>query len=197
MLVEGQQTGEGANRRSIKDWGGSPGYVREMSQPIRILGLDPGLRRTGWGVILSAGSRVSWVAHGVIVPQEAAPLAERLVALQRGLAEVLAAHAPQEAAVEETFMANNAQSALLLGHARGVAMATIASAGASVSEYAARAIKKALVGAGGADKDQVAFMVRRLLPAAGAVSADAADALACALTHAACRSLTAAIGSAR
>lgn len=168
-----------------------------MSQPIRILGLDPGLRRTGWGVIVSAGSRVSWIAHGVIAPPENAPLAERLVALQRGLAEVLAAHAPEEAAVEETFMATNAQSALLLGHARGVAIATIASAGASVSEYAARAIKKALVGAGGADKDQVAFMVRRLLPAAGAVSADAADALACALTHAACRSLTAAIGSAR
>lgn len=168
-----------------------------MSQTIRILGLDPGLRRTGWGVIAALGSRVSWIAHGVIAPPEGAPLADRLVALQRGLASMLADHAPDEAAVEETFMAANAQSALLLGHARGVAIATIAAAGAPVSAYSARAIKKALVGAGGADKDQVAFMVRRLLPSAGAVSADAADALACALTHAACRSLTVAIGSAR
>lgn len=165
--------------------------------PIRILGVDPGLRRTGWGVIACAGARVSWIAHGVIAPPEAAPLAERLVALSRGLAGVIADHAPEEASVEESFMATNAKSALLLGHARGVALAAAAGAGLRVAEYAARYVKKALVGAGGAEKDQVAFMVRRLLPGAGEVSADAADALALALTHAGARRTALAVAGAR
>jgi crossover junction endodeoxyribonuclease RuvC len=150
-----------------------------------VLGLDPGLQRTGWGVVACDGPRVSWIAHGVLAQPANAALADRLGALAKGLAAVLAEHRPDEAAVEETFMAKNAQSALLLGHARGAAMAMLAQAGVAVSEYAARRVKKALVGTGAAEKDQVAFMVRRLLPASGAVSADAADALAVALCHAA------------
>ena len=153
--------------------------------PIRVLGIDPGLQRTGWGVVACDGPRVSWIAHGVVAPDASAPLADRLKGLLDGLRAVIAEHDPVEAAVEETFMANNAKSALLLGHARGVALAVAAEAGLLVSEYAARRVKKALVGTGAAEKDQVAFMVRRLLPASGAVGADAADALAVALCHAA------------
>ncbi len=156
-----------------------------MAAIIRILGIDPGLQRTGWGVVAAEGSRLQWIAHGVIAPPASLALAQRLVHLARGLREVLAAHVPDEAAVEETFMAKNAQSALLLGHARGVALAGLADAGLPVAEYAARRVKKALVGTGAAEKDQVAFMVRRLLPQSGSVGADAADALAVALCHAA------------
>jgi crossover junction endodeoxyribonuclease RuvC len=112
-------------------------------------------------------------------------LAERLGVLSKGIQDVLEFYNPTEAAVEEVFMAKNAQSALLLGHARGAALAVLAQSKVSVTEYATRHIKKALVGTGGAEKDQVAFMVRRLLPQAGAVSADAADALAAALCHSA------------
>lgn len=167
------------------------------TQTIRIIGIDPGLRRTGWGVIDCAGARVSWVAHGVVAPPESAALAARLAALADGLEAVLAAHGPVEAAVEESFVATNAKSALLLGHARGVALAGVARAGLVVAEYAARYVKKALVGAGGAEKDQVAFMVRRLLPGAGAVTADAADALALALTHAGVRRTAGAVAGGR
>ncbi len=168
-----------------------------ITAPIRILGIDPGLRRTGWGVIDCAGARVSWVAHGVIAPPEAGPLSDRLLHLARGLEAVMQAHGPAEAAVEETFLAANAKSALLLGHARGVALATAAGAGLAVAEYAARYVKKALVGGGGAEKEQVAFMVRRLLPGAGAVTADAADALALALTHAGMRRMAGAVARGR
>jgi crossover junction endodeoxyribonuclease RuvC len=161
-----------------------PGSI-PLAEAAVVLGVDPGLRRTGWGVLRREGPRVSWVAHGVIAPPPEAPLAARLAEVARGLRAVLAAHAPHEAAVEETFMANNARSALLLGHARGVALATLAEAGLTVAEYGARHVKKALVGTGAAEKDQVAFMVRRLLPGSGMVDADAADALAVALCHAA------------
>jgi crossover junction endodeoxyribonuclease RuvC len=150
-----------------------------------ILGIDPGLQRTGWGVILSEGPRLTWVAHGVIAPDPKLELSSRLAVLANGIADLIALYRPAEAAVEETFMANNAKSALLLGHARGVALAGLALANLPVGEYAARRVKKALVGTGAAEKDQVAFMVRRLLPLAGTVSADAADALAVALCHAA------------
>jgi crossover junction endodeoxyribonuclease RuvC len=150
-----------------------------------ILGIDPGLQRTGWGVIASEGPRLSWVAHGVIAPDTKLELAARLAVLSAGINDLIALYRPAEAAVEETFMANNAKSALLLGHARGVALAGLAGANLPVAEYAARRVKKALVGTGAAEKDQVAFMVRRLLPKAGTVSADAADALAVALCHAA------------
>lgn len=152
---------------------------------VRIVGVDPGLNRCGWGVIVADGARLSFVACGVITPAREQSLAQRLCDLQRGLAAVAQAHAPDAAAVEETFVNANPRAALALGQARGAALAALALAGLPVAEYAPAAIKKGVVGAGRADKDQVAFMVRRLLPAAGAVSADAADALAVALTHAA------------
>ncbi|MGH7022686.1 MAG: crossover junction endodeoxyribonuclease RuvC [Caulobacteraceae bacterium] len=155
-----------------------------MTNAIRILGLDPGLRRTGWGVVSVEGARLSHIAHGVIAPDDAAPLAERLLVLFRAVTEVIATHAPDEAAIEETFMTANGASTLKLGHARAAAMIAPASAGLPVAEYAAREIKKALVGTGAADKTQVAFMVARLLPACGALTPDASDALAVAITHA-------------
>ena len=151
---------------------------------IRILGLDPGLRRTGWGVIVCEGSRLSHVAHGVIAPKDSLPFAERLLHLFNAITEVLQTYGPDEAAVEETFMNNNAQSALKLGHARAMALLVPARAGLPVGEYAAKVVKKAVVGTGGADKDQVAFMIARLLPTAGPTTADAADALAVAIAHA-------------
>lgn len=156
-----------------------------MSFQTVILGIDPGLQRTGWGVIACEGARISWIAHGVVAPPTAASLAERLGFLARGISEVLQTYRPSEAAVEEVFMAKNAQSALLLGHARGATLALLSQSEVAVSEYATRRIKKALVGTGSAEKDQVAFMVRRLLPQSGNVSADAADALATAICHAA------------
>ena len=158
--------------------------TRTLPAPVRILGLDPGLRRTGWGVVEAQGARLAWIAHGVCAPRDDLPFAERLLFLFDGIAEVIAAHAPHEAAVEETFMANNAGSALKLGHARAAALIAPAKAGLLVAEYSAKEVKKSVVGTGGADKSQVAFMVRRLLPAAGEVSADAADALAVAILHA-------------
>lgn len=153
-------------------------------QPLRILGLDPGLRRTGWGVIACEGARLSHVAHGVITPRDTLPFAERLRILFAEIEAVIAAHAPDEAAVEETFMNNNAQSALKLGHARAMALVVPARAGLPVAEYAATVVKKAVVGTGGADKAQVGWMIARLLPTAGKTSADAADALAVAIAHA-------------
>ncbi|NJR20427.1 MAG: crossover junction endodeoxyribonuclease RuvC [Hyphomonadaceae bacterium] len=156
-----------------------------MSFQAQVLGIDPGLQRTGWGVIMCEGARVSWIAHGVIAPPPHLSLAERLGILARELAQIIDTHRPQEAAVEEIFMAKNAQSALLLGHARGAALAILSQNQIQVHEYATRRIKKALVGTGGAQKDQVAFMVRRLLPQSGSVGADAADALAAALCHSA------------
>jgi crossover junction endodeoxyribonuclease RuvC len=151
---------------------------------IRILGLDPGLRRTGWGVIAVEGARLSHVAHGVIAPNEKADFADRLLHLFEQVTAVIAEHAPHEAAIEETFMTANGQSTLKLGHARAAAMIPPARAGLPVAEYAAKVVKKAVVGTGGADKDQVAFMIARLLPTAGSPTADAADALAVAIAHA-------------
>ena len=158
-------------------------------RPLRILGLDPGLRRTGWGVIGCQGARITHVAHGVIAPKETLPFAERLLCLYREIAAVVVLHAPDEAAVEETFMNNNAQSALKLGHARACCLIAPARAGLPVAEYAATVVKKAVVGTGGADKTQVGFMIRRLLPTAGDTTADAADALAVAIAHAHARTV--------
>jgi crossover junction endodeoxyribonuclease RuvC len=152
-----------------------------MTPTIRILGIDPGLRLTGWGVIEACGQRLSWVAHGVVAPDPDADMADRLALLAEGIGEVIAAHAPDESAVEETFVNINPRSTLLLGQARGVALATLAAARLKVAEFAARKVKQSIVGTGAADKAQVAFMVRRLLPKAGEVSADAADALAVAI----------------
>ena len=158
--------------------------VEHMTNAIRILGLDPGLRRTGWGVIVSEGSRLSHIAHGVIAPPETGALAARLLALHKAVVNVIAAHAPDEAAIEETFVTANGASTLKLGHARAAAMIAPAAAGLLVAEYAAKVVKKAVVGTGGADKAQVAFMIARLLPAAGGPTDDAADALAVAICHA-------------
>jgi crossover junction endodeoxyribonuclease RuvC len=155
-----------------------------MTNAIRILGLDPGLRRTGWGVVAIEGVRLIHLAHGVVAAPDAAPLSERLLFINRGVAEVIVCWSPDEAAIEETFVTANGSSTLKLGHARAAAMLAPAAAGLSVAEYAAKVVKKALVGTGGADKDQVAFMVARLLPSAGAPTADAADALAVAICHA-------------
>jgi len=152
---------------------------------VLILGVDPGLNRCGWGVVASEGSRLSYVAHGVIKPAPAQQLASRLHDVFEGLCKVMGDHCPHEAAVEETFVNSNARAALALGQARGVALAAAARSGIAVAEYAPATIKKAVVGSGAADKTQIAFMVRRLLPAAGDVSADAADALGVALCHAA------------
>jgi crossover junction endodeoxyribonuclease RuvC len=160
-----------------------------MTNAIRILGLDPGLRRTGWGVIAVDGARISHLAHGVIAPLDSAPFAERLLTLFEGVLNLCETYAPDEAAIEETFVTANGQSTLKLGHARAAAMLAPARAGLHVSEYAAKLVKKALVGTGGADKTQVAFMVRRILPACGDASADATDALAVAITHANARKI--------
>ncbi len=155
-----------------------------MTNAIRILGLDPGLRRTGWGVVAITGARLSHVAHGVIAPDDTLPLAHRLLALFEGVTAIIETHAPHEAAVEETFMNTNPSSTLKLGHARAAVMIPPARAGLVVAEYAAKVVKKAVVGTGGADKSQVAFMIARLLPTAGSPTADAADALAVAIAHA-------------
>jgi crossover junction endodeoxyribonuclease RuvC len=155
-----------------------------MTIAIRILGLDPGLRKTGWGVIASEGTRLSFVGCGCIESDEKRPLAERLKQLHEGIAGVIAAFAPDEAAVEETFVNRDPQSALKLGQARGIALVVPAIAGLSVGEYAANLVKKTVVGVGHADKKQVQAMIRVLLPKAEAKSADAADALAVAICHA-------------
>ena len=159
-----------------------------MKNTIRILGLDPGLRRLGWGLIDAEGARLSWVAHGVIEPATDQDLSVRLLNLFDGVNAVIAQWAPDEAAIEETFVNMNPSSTLKLGHARAAAMLAPAKAGLLVAEYAALDIKKSVVGAGRADKDQILFMVKRLLPMAakaeGGMKADAADALACAITHA-------------
>ena len=152
-----------------------------MTNAIRILGIDPGLRVTGWGVVAIEGARLSHIAHGVIAPKDTLAFSERLLFLFEAVTEVIDAHAPHEAAIEETFMNNNAASALKLGHARAMAMIVPARAGLPVAEYAATVVKKSVVGTGAAEKDQVGFMIARLLPTAGKTTADAADALAVAI----------------
>ncbi len=150
---------------------------------MRVLGVDPGLRRCGWGVITQDGAKLSHVAHGVVTPDPSAPLSTRLSVLFEGLRDVVAAHAPETAAVEDAFMHANAASALKLGHARAAALLALAQAGAPVAEYAPRLVKKTVTGSGAAEKGQVAAMVAMLLPGCRA-TADAADALAVAICHA-------------
>lgn len=151
---------------------------------MRIIGIDPGLRRCGWGIIESAGNRLSFVACGTLAPQTGNPLAMRLAELHAGLGALIAQFRPDEAAVEETFVNQGARSALQLGQARGVALMTPAARGLPVGEYAANLVKKSIVGTGHADKDQVQLMVKTLLPGASFKGADAADALAIAICHA-------------
>jgi crossover junction endodeoxyribonuclease RuvC len=155
-----------------------------LPAPIRILGVDPGLRNTGWGVIDCQGTRISYVACGSVHSDGKLTLADRLRQLHEGLAAVLHAHQPDEAAVEETFVNKDATATLKLGHARGIALLVPAQAGISVAEYAPNLVKKTIVGSGHAEKDQIHMMVKVLLPRCEPRSADAADALAVALTHA-------------
>jgi len=151
---------------------------------MRLIGLDPGLRHTGWGVIDTAGNRLSHVADGVVHSRDGRPLAERLVDLFRQLNDILAAYEPAAAAVEETFVNKNPTSTLKLGLARGVALLVPALAGLAVAEYPANLVKKSVVGAGHAGKEQVQAMVRILLPGCLTETTDAADALAVAICHA-------------
>lgn len=155
-----------------------------MAHITRIIGIDPGLRRTGWGIIEVEGSRLSFVACGCVVSTETLSLAERLRQVHAGLTEVVALHAPHEAAVEETFVNKDPRATLKLGQARGIALLVPALAGLDVAEYAANLVKKTVVGAGHADKSQVQMMIKVLLPKSDAATADAADALAIAITHA-------------
>jgi crossover junction endodeoxyribonuclease RuvC len=152
--------------------------------PVRILGIDPGLRRTGWGVIETEGNRLMFVGCGSVEPSDTLPLASRLLAIHQGLARVLADYMPVEAAVEQTFVNKDGAATLKLGQARGVAMLAPAMAGIMVAEYAPNQVKKTVVGAGHADKNQILVMLKILLPKADPQSADAADALAVAITHA-------------
>ena len=149
-----------------------------------ILGLDPGLGCTGWAVIAAEGNRLSHVANGQIRTDPKAELPARLADLHGRLLAVLAEHRPASAAVEEVFVNDNPQSTLKLGQARGVVLLATASLGMPVGEYAARLVKKAVVGTGGAEKAQVHAMVQRLLPGVKIAGPDAADALAVAITHA-------------
>jgi len=151
---------------------------------MRVLGLDPGLRHTGWGVIDVSGNRLSHVADGVVHAPVGLPLAERLVSLFRQINDVLERFRPDEAAVEETFVNKNPASTLKLGVARGVVLLAPAERGLPVAEYSANLVKKTVVGAGHAEKEQVQMMVRRLLPGCTIAAADAADALAVAICHA-------------
>ena len=151
---------------------------------IRLLGIDPGLRFTGWGVLEAEGNRLRHVADGVIATESEDDVPSRLKMLDDALAEILARYAPAEAAVEETYVNRNATATLNLGYARGVALLAPARAGIPVFEYGAKTVKMAVVGTGGADKEQVGQMVRRLLPGAAQKRADAADALAVAICHA-------------
>jgi len=156
-----------------------------------VLGIDPGSRKTGWGVVRHRAGKSETVALGTIALGEKPPLPERLVALADALDAILREHRPEACAVERIFHARNARSALVLGHARGVVLCQIARAGVHLFEYTPTQVKQAVVGTGGASKTQVARMVRMLLGHAAAIEENAADALALALTHAAAAKLLA------
>jgi crossover junction endodeoxyribonuclease RuvC len=155
-----------------------------ISSPIRILGIDPGLRRTGWGVLDIEGNRLIFVGCGSVETREQTALASRLLAIHEGLGLILDRFRPAEAAIEQTFVNKDGVATLKLGQARGVAMLAPARFGIAVSEYAPNQVKKTVVGAGHADKTQIQAMLKILLPKADPKSADAADALAIAITHA-------------
>ncbi len=153
------------------------------SRGVRILGIDPGLRHTGWGIIEACDNRLRFIAHGVVEPDPKRSLAERLQELFAGIQAVVRIHAPDECAIEESFVNKNPVSTLKLGHARAAAMLAPAAVGIAVAEYKPNVVKKSVVGAGHADKAQVAAMMRVLLPGCAA-DTDAADALAVAVCHA-------------
>ncbi len=150
----------------------------------RLMGIDPGLRFTGWGVIEAHGNRLRHIADGVIATDNANAVPHRLKFLHDALTALFLQHVPDEAAVEETYVNRNGAATLKLGYARGVALLAPAMAGISVAEYGAMEVKRAVVGTGAATKEQVEMMVRRLLPGATLRRADAADALAVAICHA-------------
>jgi crossover junction endodeoxyribonuclease RuvC len=155
-----------------------------MQSAIRIVGIDPGLRRTGWGIVESQGNTLRFVAAGTVKSDDKAELAYRLCQIHAGLTGMLASFAPDEAAVEATFVNKDATATLKLGQARGVAMLVPALAGLRVAEYAPNAVKKAVIGVGHGDKNQIALMVKILLPKSTPDSEHAADALAIAICHA-------------
>jgi crossover junction endodeoxyribonuclease RuvC len=155
-----------------------------MKGSVRLIGIDPGLRRTGWGVIDCVGTRISYVADGTVTSDSTVSLALRLVQLHESLVDVIATWEPDEAAVEQTFVNKDATATLKLGQARGIALLVPARAGLPVAEYAPNLVKKSVVGAGHADKRQIQTMVMTLLPRCKPHSADSADALAVAITHA-------------
>lgn len=155
-----------------------------MKQPIRIIGIDPGLRRTGWGVIESAGNSLHFVAAGTITSDDKLDLASRLRQLHEGLSAVMHQMMPEEAAVENTFVNKDAAATLKLGQARGIALLVPAQAGLRVAEYAPNAVKKSVIGVGHGEKQQIHMMVKVLMPRATFDSSDAADALAIAICHA-------------
>jgi crossover junction endodeoxyribonuclease RuvC len=151
---------------------------------MRVLGIDPGLLNTGWGIIEQKGSSLKFIAAGVIETSAKCPLPERLVLIEKELDQILKQFKPDQAAIEETFVNMNAASSLKLGQARGVAMLVPARAGLLVAEYSTNLIKKSVVGTGHAEKDQIAHMIRMLCPDSGILSSDAADAVAVAICHA-------------
>lgn len=155
-----------------------------MKQPIRIIGIDPGLRRTGWGVIESAGNSLHFVAAGTVTSDDKLDLASRLRQLHEGLSAVMHQMMPEEAAVEHTFVNKDATATLKLGQARGIALLVPAQAGLRVAEYAPNAVKKSVIGVGHGEKQQIHMMVKVLMPRATFDSSDAADALAIAICHA-------------
>ena len=155
-----------------------------MTRPIRILGIDPGLRRTGWGMVEIAGNRLGFLACGSVTTDDRDSLAARLLTIHDGLMRIVEEFRPDEAAVEATFVNKDAKATLKLGQARGIAMVVPAKAGLVVAEYAPNLVKKSIVGAGHGDKVQVRMMIGVLLPKADPSSDDAADALAIAVTHA-------------
>src|ERR1700755_190780 len=155
-----------------------------MGATIRILGLDPGLGRMGWGVIDITGTKLNHVAHGVLTSDAKSELAARLMVLHDLISAVITEHRPMAIAVEQAFVAKDPSAALKLGHARAIALLAAAQAGLEIAEYAPNHIKKSVVGVGHAGTAQVMAMVRRLLPACGVTQADAADALAAAIAHA-------------
>jgi len=155
-----------------------------MTRPIRILGIDPGLRRTGWGMVVIDGNRLSYVACGSLATSDKARLAIRLLSIHDGLRQVVSDHAPDEAAVEATFVSKDGSATLKLGQARGIAMLVPAIAGLPVAEYAPNLVKQTIVGAGHCEKAQIRMMIGVLLPMASPQTDDAADALAIAVCHA-------------
>jgi crossover junction endodeoxyribonuclease RuvC len=159
-------------------------FVHHAESAVRVIGIDPGLRFTGWGLIETTGNRLRHLADGVLATDASESVSHRLKILHDGLAVLLALHLPDEAAVEETYVNRNGEATLKLGYARGIALLAPALAGIPVAEYGAKTVKRSVVGTGGADKTQVADMVRRLLPGATLKRADAADALAVAICHA-------------